>query len=226
MNTLDELYRECFIVSKDVEIEDYKDVFYLKNVFKDPHLVLKFQNLLSKWESCSTAKPGLMTLTLPYWTANYVQKQLFDYECSWHDSQTEFIYFYWNNECQDSNKNDLRSNNCLIPHTDSDPNRNSFIFLVNLNKKSVRTGFWKFKGNRICKNFQEVEEYAEYSVSITEENLDKKTNNGILDKEGEIEYAFNEAIIYPSNRYHQPIIDKFYTRDNPRILLRYCFDKL
>jgi hypothetical protein len=226
MNTLDELYKECFLVSKDVEIEEYKDVFYLKNVFQDPQLVLKFQNLLSKWESCNSAKPGLMSLQLPYWTANYVHKQLFDYECDWHCSQTEFIYFYWNNECQDSDENNLLSNNCLIPHTDSDPGKNSFIFLVNLNKKSVRTGFWKFKGNRICKNFEESDEYDDYVVTITEENLKKKTNNGILDKEGEIEYAFNEGIIYPSNRYHQPIIDKFYTRDNPRILLRYSYDKL
>lgn len=226
MNTLDELYKECFIVSKDVEIEEYKDVFYLKNVFENPHLVLKFQNLLSKWESCNSAKPGLMSLQLPYWTANYVHKQLFDYECDWHYSQTEFIYFYWNNECQDSDENNLLSNNCLIPHIDSDPGKNSFIFLVNLNEKSVKTGFWKFKGNRICKDFEEMDEYVEYTLTITEENLEKKTNNGILDKEGEIEYAFNEGIIYPSNRYHQPIIDKFYTRDNPRILLRYSYDKL
>lgn len=226
MNTLDELYKKCFIVSRDVQIKEYENVFYLKNVFEDPHLVLKFQNLLSKWESCSTAKPGLMSLQLPYWTANYVQKQLFNYECKWRESQTEFLYFYWNNKCMDSDEDDLRSNNCLLPHTDSSPDRNNIIFLVNLNKNPVRTGFWKYKGNSICQSNEELMEYAQYSTTVTEENIDKKINNGILDKEREIEYAFNEAIIYPSNRYHQPIIDKFYTRDNPRILLRYCFDTL
>ena len=226
MDTLDELYEKSFNVNKNVHVEKYDDLYHIKNLFEDPYLILKFQNLLSKWESCNSAKPGLMTLTLPYWTANHVQRQLFDFECHWKKSTTEFIYFYWNNKCMEFDEDDLRSNNCLLPHIDSDLEENSVIFLVNLNNRPIKTGFWKFNGDRFCKNEEQHDNYCKYSRVIKEDNYDQMINNGILDKDCEIEYHFNEAIMYNGSRYHQPIIDKFYTRDNPRIILRYCYVKL
>jgi len=223
MNTLDNLYEECFVINENAQIDDYVHLMHIKNIFDKPDLVLSFQNLLSKWESCNSSKPGVMSLQLPYWTANDIQKELFDFECIPSRSTTEFIYFYWDNKCMEANENDLKSNNCLLPHTDASPDKNCLILLVNLNKRPVNTGFWKFKGNSICESMEQSNEYYEYANKITEENLEEMTNNGILDKECEVEYHFNDAIIYPASRYHQPIIDKFYTRENPRILLRYCY---
>jgi hypothetical protein len=223
MNTLDELYEKCFIVNQNFKVKEYGDIKVVKNVFKDPNLVLNFQNLLSKWESCKTAKPGLMSLPLPYWTANYVQRQVFNFECSRKKSETEFIYFYWNNTCLEVEENILSSNNCLLPHIDSTEEEENLIFLINLNPRPIRTGFWKFKGKNFCKDEDEQNEYYSYSDKITEDNYNSMTNNGILDKDIEIEYHFNDALLYPSNRYHQPIIDKFYTRENPRIILRYSY---
>lgn len=224
MNTLDKLYKKCFLVSKNSEIEEYDEgLIKIKNVFEDPDLPIKFQNLLSKWESCNTSKPGMMTLQLPYWTSNYVLRQLFDFECHWNNSQTEFIYFYWNNKCMESCSDDLTSNNCLLPHVDFNESRTGLTFLVNLNHRPVRTGFWKFDGNSYEYAHPDKSEYLKYVKNIKEENIDDVLNEGRLKKEFEIEYDFNEAIVYPSHRYHQPIIDKFYTRENPRILLRYYY---
>lgn len=225
MNTLDNLYEQCFIVNDDAIIDEHDDgLIIVKNIFKNPNLIINFQNLLSKWESCNSAKPGMMSLNLPYWTANYVLRQLFDFECEWRDSQTEFIYFYWNNSARDSPSDDLRSNNCLLPHTDADGSMRSLIFLVNLNHRPIRTGFWKFDGSKYETLSPDKSIYYKYSEGINESNIDMMTNNGKLDKEFDIEYHFNEAIMYPANRFHQPIIDTFYTRETPRILLRYCYN--
>lgn len=225
MNTLDKLYEKCFLVNENVEIKEYDSgLLKIKNVFEDPNLPIKFQDLLSKWESCNSAKPGIMSLQLPYWTANYVLRQLFDFQCQWRDSQSEFIYFYWNNESRDCSSDDLRSNNCLLPHTDTDSSKKSLIFLVNLNNRPIRTGFWKFDGSSYEELPPDKSVYYQYSGNITEDNIHEMTNNGRLDKEFDIEYHFNEAILYPANRFHQPIIDKFYTRETPRILLRYCYN--
>jgi len=225
MNTLDDLYKKCFVVSDDVSVDEHDDgLLVIKNLFKNPNLIINFQNLLSKWESCNSAKPGIMSLQLPYWTANYVLRQLFDFECKWRSSQTEFIYFYWNNSARDSSPDDLRSNNCLLPHTDDNRSMESLIFLVNLNHRPIKTGFWKFNGTRYETLSPKESMYYKYSEGINEDNIDIMTNNGKLDKEFDIEYHFNEAIMYPASRFHQPIIDTFYTRETPRILLRYCYN--
>lgn len=224
MNTLDDLYKKCFVINENIEIEDYDNgLSIIRNVFKYPELVLKFQTLLSKWDSCNNAKPGLMSLELPYWTVKYAFKQIFgsDFDCDWQSCKTEFIYFYWNNTAKDAPKEDLRSNNCLLPHTDSWLDEEILISLVNLNHRPVKTAFWKFDEKSYEHLPPDESEYSKYYKIITEENIDVVLKEGRLEKEFQIQYNFNEGIIYPANRYHQPIIDKFYTRENPRILLRY-----
>ena len=69
-----------------------------------------------------------------------------------------------------------------------------------------------------------TDELTEYYQDIDLSNLEEKTNNGILDNVLNVEYNFNEALFYDTKAFHQPWIDHFYTRDNPRIMLRLSFD--
>ena len=224
MNTLDNLYEKSFIVNENIKIENNNNVLVIKNLFKYPDLVLDFQNLLSKWESFNSSKPGVTTLPLPCWTANYVHSQIFKFEYNRKRSETEFVYFYWNNTSIESEKSLLVSNNCLLPHSDSNAEEEGLIFLINLNNRPIRTGFWKYRGNRLCRNTDEEDEYYSYVSNVTEDNYHDMVVPGILEKEIDIEYGFNDAILYQSSRYHQPIIDNFFTRENPRIILRYYYN--
>ena len=73
-------------------------------------------------------------------------------------------------------------------------------------------------------NVDLTNELTKYCDTIDINNLEEKTNNGILDNVLNVEYNFNEALFYNSKAFHQPWIDNFYTRDNPRIMLRIAFD--
>jgi hypothetical protein len=224
MKTLDDLYKKCFIVNKDnIKIQHSENIFIIKNVFKNPDLVLEFQNLLSKWEACSNAKPGVMTLQLPYWTANFVIDQILDINYESVSCENEFVYFYWNNVSLECSIDYLNSNNCLLPHVDCNALSTQIVFLVNLNKRPITTAFWKYKNKYNSDSDEETDNFYDYCSQVTEENIHEKTNNRILDKLFDVQYDFNDAILYDSSLYHQPIIDKFYSRDNPRICLRMMF---
>jgi hypothetical protein len=113
--------------------------------------MLKFQSLISKWESCHNAKPGIMSLKLPYWTGEVIAKDLIP-DLPQHNeflNESEFYYFYYNNTGLDANAHDFRSNNCTLPHTDpgSDRSALNMIGLINLNQRDVSTGFWEFDGS-------------------------------------------------------------------------------
>ena len=232
METSDSYFRYCAEISKDFYKTEYNQhVLHIKNVFKDPYRMLKFQSLISKWESCGSYKPGIMSLELPYWTGKVISddllsefKDIIDYF-----NLVEFCYFYYNNTGLDSPKDDLRTNNALLPHTDStnDTNTNTFICLINLNNRNVSTAFWKYDKSLLEDSMELSDGFSNYASKITYDNYKQKTNNGILDKDFEISYGFNEAIFYDARCFHQAIIDKHWTRENPRIMmrLRYNIDK-
>jgi hypothetical protein len=192
--------------------------------------VLEFQKLLTKWESSMTARPGLTSLVLPNWTSNTIIENLLDYdedEYEQNTSESEFLYFYRNNTqkfmSSESLNKDLYTGNCLLPHNDSSTDEvDSRIFLLNLNNRFVRTGFWSMNGE-VVGDVDLTNELTKYSDTVDINNLEEKTNNGILDNVLNVEYNFNEALFYDSKAFHQPWIDDFYTRDNPRIMFRIGF---
>ena len=232
METIDSYFRYCAEISKDFYKTEYNQhVLHIKNVFKDPYRMLKFQSLISKWESCGSYKPGIMSLELPYWTGKVISDDLLPEFKDINDyfNQVEFCYFYYNNTGLDSAKDDLRTNNSPLPHTDGhhDTNTNIFICLINLNNRNVSTAFWKYDKSLLEDSMELTDGFNNYASKITYDNYKQKTNNGILDKDFEISYGFNEAIFYDARCFHQAILDKDWTRENPRIMmrLRYNIDK-
>ena len=232
METVDEIWNWATELNPDFEEEELTEYLTIyKNVFKYPDRVLEFQKLLTKWESSMSAKPGMTTLVLPSWTSNTIIKDLLDYdedEYEQNSSEIEFLYFYRNNtqkfRSSESLNEDLYTGNCLLPHNDSSTDAiDSRIFLLNLNNRPVRTGFWSMNGE-VVGDMDLNDELSEYCDTIDINNLEEKTNNGILDNVLNIEYNFNEALFYNGKAFHQPWIDNFYTRDNPRIMLRIAFD--
>lgn len=239
MQTLDKLFKETFLLNSCIEIEDCGDdqTYLLKNVFKDINAVLDFTSLLTKWESTCGAKPGIETLHLPCWTSLYVVRQLM--ECpqigidliedeidGWMNNEHNgitFNYFYYNNHSKHGKKNkSLVSNNCLLPHSDPVFGYSNYVILVNLNDRPVRTCFWTLDGKRRVDTQEEVDYASDYCSGFTLENMEDKFKEGRLKKQQIVEYGFNEGIIYNSNRLHSPIIDEYWTRENPRSMLRIC----
>ena len=224
MIVLDKLWEESSKLSDDYDIDLYQgEIALVKNIFKNPELVLKFQKLLSVWESVGSAKPGLMSLKMPSWTSCHIADELFDWDYIEDKTESEYIYFYDGNTTKWNDKPDnVVTNQCYLPHVDSDRAGYEIIGLVNLNQKNVRTGFWSYMGE-MKPDEELVDEYYDYSNDVTEKNYKDKINNGILNHEFDVEYGFNDAIFYHSRLLHQPHIDNFYTRENPRIMFRTCY---
>ena len=132
----------------------------------------------------------------------------------------EFNYFYYNNTGWNKDNESLVSNNCLLPHTDPSYDRDTYILLFNLNKRKVSTCFWLYNGKRRVDSEDENTDLMEYTNSFNYDNFNDKMNEGIIQKQFCIEYDLNEAILYNANRLHSPIIDKHWTRENPRRMLR------
>ena len=128
METIDTYFRYCAQISKDYQrTKRAGEITYVKNVFEDPYRMLKFQSLLTKWESCQNSKPGIMSLKIPYWTAEIIADEILD--LSEHDSyknESEFYYFYHNNTCMETDTDNLISNNCVLPHTDPNNDRSYY----------------------------------------------------------------------------------------------------
>lgn len=233
METVDEIWNWATELNPDFEEEELTEyVTVYKNVFKYPDRVLEFQKLLTKWESSMSARPGISTLALPCWTGKDIIDNLLDYDNEWQisegDIDVEYIYFYANNTMKDKSieslNKDLYTGNCLLPHNDGQKDEvDSFIFISNLNNRPVRTGFWSMNGE-VIGDMDLTDELTEYYQDIDLSNLEERTNNGILDNVLNVEYNFNEALFYNAKAFHQPWIDNFYTRDNPRIMLRLSFD--
>lgn len=228
METIDTYFRYCAQISKDYQrTTRSRRITHIKNVFEDPYRMLKFQSLLTKWESCANSKPGIMSLKMPYWTAEIIADEIL--ELPEHDSfrnESEFYYFYYNNTCMETDTDNLISNNCVLPHTDpnNDRSKSNIIGLINLNHRDVSTAFWRFKENIIEDTEELASEYNDYSQNINYDNYNEKACCPTLYKAFEVTYGFNEAIFYDSKLFHSPVIDKYYTRENPRIMMRLSYD--
>lgn len=225
MMVVDELWEQSSKLSDNYSIEFYdNDIALVKNIFKYPELVLRFQKLLSTWESAGSAKPGLMSLKMPSWTVFHIADDLFEWDYKYELFESEYILFYDGNTTKWNDKPDnIVTNECYLPHTDdSECDGCTIIGLVNLNPRIVKTGFWSYMGE-MMPDSEMIDDYYEYASSATKENYKDKINNGILDHKFNIEYGFNDAIFYNSGILHQPHIDKFYTRENPRIMFRCSF---
>lgn len=229
MLILDNLFKETFLVSENMEVIERDYTYHFKNVFKDVNAVLDFESKLSKWYSDDGAKPGFNTLKLPKWTAHHIAHQMIPEHISimskddvMHDdySSVEFNYFYYNNRGWNKENKSLVSNNCLLPHTDPTFDFDSYIILFNLNKRPVSTCFWLYDGKRRVDSPDEDMEISQYEQSITYDNLNDKLSEGLLKKQFCIEYNFNDAIMYNANRLHSPVIDTYWTKENPRCILR------
>jgi hypothetical protein len=230
MKTLDKIWEMCSTINPNFKIEEkQEEIVIVRNIFKYPEKMRDFQDLLSKWESCGNAKPGLMSLKMPFWTGNHIAENVLDLKNYMPNStECEYIYFYWNNTMKfNRNPTSLQTGNCLLPHNDpaspGDEESDSIIGLVNLNDRPVRTGFWTMNG-KMYGDEETLDELGDYVFDIDESNYNQKINNGILDNVLNIEYSFNDAIFYNARLLHQPWIDKFYTRDNPRIMFRFSFN--
>ena len=229
MQTLDKVFKETFIIDSNIETIEKEYTYHFKNVFKDVNAVLDFEKKLTKWESCDGAKPGFNTLKLPMWTSYYIAHQMLPDNISIineedimniRDSSLEFNYFYYNNTGWDKGNNSLVANNCLLPHTDPTYEHDTFIILFNLNQRPVKTCFWTFDNKRRVDSDEENKLLMDYTNSFTYDNFNHKMSEGRLKKQFCIEYGFNEAILYNANRLHSPVIDDYWTRENPRCMLR------
>jgi len=228
MQTLDKLFKETFVISKDIKTTEVDYVYKFSNVFQDPESVLNFKNKLSLWESEEGSKPGVNSLMLPHWTTQYICDQFIPDSIDYikgetvYFNNTRFNYFYYNNKNIHSEPKTLSSNNCLLPHCDPTFAFRNWILLVNLSEDPITTCFWSYMYQKRInhqKEFNEFEDYTSYN-NINEDNIDEKLSHGLLRKQFPLTYGFNEAIIYDGNRLHQPIITKNFTRENPRLVLR------
>lgn len=231
MNTIDKLFKSTFQINTDARVIETNGVYKIKNVFKDINAILDFESKLTKWDSCEDSKPGINTLKLPFWTSYYVCNQLMkikDFNVdfmdrpipNWETNGVIFNYFYYNNKGWYRDNYSLSSNNCILPHTDSTFDFTSYVVLFNLNQKNVKTCFWSFDGIQVVENEDEDDCIYEYCESIDEYNLERKLSEGRLKKEFNVEYGFNDAIVYSANSLHSAVIDEHWTIDNPRCLMR------
>lgn len=225
MKTLDDIWAYSSQLNENYTVEEHdEDITIVRNIFKYPDLVLDFQKLLSVWESTGSGKPGLMSLKMPWWTPVHIAEEIFDWGYDDERSESEYIYFYTGNVVKyNKDPNSIVSNQCLLPHNDAEDNVNPVILgVVNLNQRNVRTGFWSFKGE-VFLDEELTKEYYDYSSDITKETFNSRINDGTIDHLFDHEYGFNDAIFYDSRILHQPHIDDFYTRENPRIMYRVSF---
>lgn len=228
MQTLDSLFKETFVVSSKLETTEVGYTYKFKNVFKDPEAVLDFSNKLSSWESEEGSKPGVNSLALPHWTAEYICNQFVPGNIKYIKGQTvyfnstRFNYFFYDNKNIYRESKSLGSNNCLLPHCDPTFGFRNWILLVNLSREPITTYFWKYMFENRIETRDHLENFLDYTSydNINENNLYDVLSDGLLCKEFPMTYGFNEAILYDGNRLHQPIISKGFTRENPRIVLR------
>lgn len=231
MKPIDPLFKKTFQINTNAKVIEQEGTYLIRNVFKDIGSVLDFEQRLTVWSSCEDAKPGMNTLRLPFWTSYYVCNQMMnikDFPVKFLDRpipnfETEgivFNYFYYGNKAWYKDCHSLTSNNCILPHTDSSYDFTSYVVLFNMNQKPVRTCFWSFDGIKIVENEDEDDCVIDYCESIDEYNLERKLSEGRLKKEFCVQYGFNDAIVYNSNSLHSAMIDKHWTIDDPRRLMR------
>lgn len=214
-------------ISKIISEDNY--IFRIKSFFKYPQKAREFFLSLPKWDCDDldkNTKPGMETF-LPTWANDYLTEKTLFYNKIYPIYKDNVIvnmhYFK-----MPKKMNSWRSSNGTfdLPHHDHKKGNNipdMYVLLVNLNDVPIETNFWEFNGNQVIKD----DDYNDYVTKFQEKNLNEDLNKLKIPKEiklhRRIKYDFNESIIYNAARLHNANVTDNFTKENPRITLRYMF---
>lgn len=240
MKLLNELYNK----SCKPKCESYRqisnNITLIDNFFEDFDKARNFFISREKWKCISyqdNSKPGYESL-FPNWIGkSLMEKWVLDNKIS--DDMNSYnivCNFFYNS----SNYISSLSNSSYFPHIDGIGNNNilGHICLINLNAVPISTKFYRYKNKEYCSS-QIKDEWDNYNKNITSKMLKYYDKKNITKNEcelylsnqkhdfkliDEIKYNSNQAIIYPENLFHSPNFTKEFTKNNPRIVLRICFD--
>ena len=229
MKTLNEKFKICCEPNQSNIILESKYNYKIKNFFKYPKKAKKFILSLPKWDCDdldNSTKPG-MEIFLPVWANEYLTQQTFNLNniCPVHKTNAIVNMHYYGMR---KKRNLLESSNGIfdLPHHDyisGENNLDRFVLLINLNEYEIITNFWKFNNKELMVN----DKYNNFIDKFQKDNEEKKLKSLKIPKElnlsHQAKYNFNEAIIYDAALLHNANVIEFYTRENPRITLRYMY---
>jgi hypothetical protein len=229
MKTLNEKFKICCEPNQSDIILESNHIFKIKNFFKYPTKAKEFLLSLPKWDCDdldNNKKPG-MEIFLPVWANDYLTQQTFNLHniCPVYKTNALVNMHYYGMKRK---KNSLESSNGIfdLPHHDYSSGENDldcFVLLINLNEYEIITEFWKFNNKELMINDQ----YNNFITKFQKDNEGKELKSLKIPKElnlsHQAKYNFNEAIIYNSALLHNANVIESYTRENPRITLRYMY---
>jgi len=227
--TLNQRFKSCCEPNESKIIFEENNVYKIKNFFKHPIKAKKFILSLPKWDCDdldNNAKPG-MEIFLPVWANDYLTKDTFSLNNITPIHKTDAIvniHYYGARK----KRNLFQSSNGIfdLPHHDyisGENNLDCFVLLINLNQYEIITNFWKFNNKELMINNQYNNFVQKFQKDNEKENLKSLKIPKELDLFYQAKYNFNEAIIYNAALLHNANVVGFYTRENPRITLRYMY---
>lgn len=229
IKTLNQQFKSCCEPNKFKIISEENNVYKIKNFFKYPFEAKKFILSLPKWDCDdldNNTKPG-MEIFLPVWVNDYLTKDTFKLNNITPIYKTNAIvnmHYYGTRK----KRNLFQSSNGIfdLPHHDyisGKDNLDCFVLLINLNEYEIMTNFWKFNNRALMID----NEYEIFVQKFQKNNEKKKLLSLKMPKELNLfykaKYNFNEAIIYNAALLHNANIIESYTRENPRVTIRYMY---
>jgi hypothetical protein len=229
MKTLNEQFKSCCEPNQSKIIFEENNVYKIKNFFKNPVEAKKFILSLPKWDCDdldNNTKPGMETF-LPTWANDYLTQETFNLNKIYPVYKTDAIvnmHYYGMRK----KRNLFQSSNGVfdLPHHDyisGEDNLDCFVLLINLNKYEIMTNFWKFNNKELMVS----SEYNNFAQKFQKDNEKEKLQSLKIPKELNLfyqaKYNFNEAIIYNAALLHNANVIESYTKENPRITLRYMY---
>lgn len=225
MKILNDLFEES-CVANYTKIYKKQDVYLIPNFFKNYQKSFDFFRNLGAWKSNNSYNLGFSIL-LPDYIVRILLNKFFKSKNLLFDENSfscECNFWYHGMSHKENSLQDLIGNG-VIPHIDYVPNKNElnikdYVCLINLNQTSITTNFWSFCDKKFIENEKDYLDYFDFIKSNTfDETLILKK----FKKEYSIQYEPNTCIVYPSNLFHSPLIDKTYNFDNPRVVLRLSY---
>jgi len=204
----------------DCSIVDHeRNIVVIKNFFHDPLLARKFFLSLPKWECLDDSYKGGLESFVPSWIVKFLLKDYFHFfgiEPIIGSEESVINHFYYGNIKKDHPASHFNEN--IQPHYDSFPDDcKHYICLVNLTESIVETDFWSISGKDGVNSFEDIEFYNKYIDNCT------SINSSVFRKS--ILYNFNECIIYEGNLFHSPKVEKHFTKDNLRTIMRLSYSE-
>lgn len=213
--------------SKVQEIDD--GIYIIEDFFINPIKSSNFFKSLDRWDCddlANSTKSG-MECFLPFWSSTYLMSDILKKNNFFVISDDKCIinmHYYQMKKRHDSY---LSSNGTFdMPHHDhisKHNNMEAYVLIVNLNEFDIKTNFWQFNDKKKMDNY----DYINFSSHFIEKNKNKNIFDVKMPKEiricNEVNYKFNEAIIYNSSLLHNASVIKDYTKDDPRVTLNYHF---